>query len=255
MKRAGTVRAACICLALATAATCFAAEAEEKETPTWPRPRSTERQEERERMVDRQLADRDIRDKPVLDAMRNVPRHWFVPEDLQRSAYDDRPLPIGHGQTISQPYIVALMTQLLKVESTHKVLEIGTGSGYQAAVLNELTPHVFSIEIIRELADPARKRLTDRGYTKVAVKTADGYHGWEANARFDAIIVTAAATHVPPPLLGQLKPGGRMVIPIGAAFRVQQLMLVTKDEEGKVKSRVICAVRFVPLTGSHEKGQ
>ncbi|KPJ52387.1 MAG: protein-L-isoaspartate O-methyltransferase [Planctomycetes bacterium DG_58] len=239
---------------LALAAVCLAAETEnEKEKAKWPRPRSAERQAEREHMVKAQLQRRDISDRKVLDAMENVPRHWFVTEAQQRNAYADRPLPIGHGQTISQPYIVALMTQLLKVEPTHKVLEIGTGSGYQAAVLNELTPKVFSIEIVKPLAEAAAKRLKDRGYTQVATKTGDGYHGWQEDARFDAIIVTAAATHIPPPLLKQLKPGGRMIIPVGAAFRVQQLMLVQKDEKGKIRSRVICAVRFVPLTGGHER--
>ena len=239
---------------LALAATCFAAEAvNEKEKANWPRPRSTERLDERKRMVRLQLRRRDIRDKNVLDAMENVPRHWFVTRAQQRAAYADRPLPIGYGQTISQPYIVALMTQLLRVEPGHKVLELGTGSGYQAAVLNELTPNVFSIEIIKQLSEPAGKRLKDRGYTKVTAKTGDGYYGWQEHGPFDAIIVTAAATHVPPPLLKQLKRGGRMIIPVGAAFRVQQLMLLQKDDKGMIRSRVICAVRFVPVTGGHEK--
>jgi len=239
---------------LLVSAACGAAEApHEKEVPKWPRPRSDEHIKERKWMVRTQLAGRDINDQTVLDAMRNVPRHWFVPQRLQQSAYDDRPLPIGHGQTISQPYIVALMTQLLRLKPTDKVLEIGTGSAYQAAVLNELTPNVFSIEIIKDLSGPAAGRLKDRGYATVVTRTGDGYHGWKEHGPFDAIIVTAASTHIPPPLLKQLKPGGRMVIPVGAAFRVQRLMLVKKDEKGEVSSRVITAVRFVPLTGGHEK--
>jgi protein-L-isoaspartate(D-aspartate) O-methyltransferase len=251
----GTIRrTTCICLAFAAAAVSCAAEAPEaKQAAAWSRPRSDERQDERKRMVLTQLQYRDVSDQGILDAMRAVPRHWFVPDDERESAYEDRPLAIGHGQTISQPYIVALMTQLLKLKSTDRVLEIGTGSGYQAAVLNELTPNVFSIEIIRELSEPAAVRLKDRGYTNVAVRTADGYDGWKEHAPFDAIIVTAASTHVPPPLIEQLKPGGRMVIPLGAPFRVQELMLVEKDSKGKVLSRGVAAVRFVPLTGGHEK--
>jgi len=251
----GVIRGtAFICLAFAAGALLGAAETPEpKQDAAWSRPRSDERQDERKRMVSTQLEPRDISDQRILDAMRAVPRHWFVPQKEQPSAYDDRPLPIGHGQTISQPYIVALMTQLLKLKPTDKVLEIGTGSGYQAAVLNELTPNVFSIEIIRELSEPAAERLKTRGYTNVAVKTADGYYGWKEHAPFDAIIVTAASTHVPPPLIESLKPGGRMVIPLGAPFRVQELMLVEKDSKGKVLSRSVAAVRFVPLTGGHEK--
>ena len=219
----------------------------------WPRPRTDERRKDRERMVRNQIARRNIKDEKVLDAMRSVPRHWFVPERLQRLAYDDRPLPIGKGQTISQPYIVALMTELLELDEDDKVLEVGTGSGYQAAVLNELTPHVFSIEIIRELGKAAAERMKERGYTKTRTKTGDGYYGWKGHSPFDAIIVTAAGTHIPPPLLKQLKPGGRMVIPVGAPFRVQRLMLLKKDDEGKATSKVVTAVRFVPLTGGHEK--
>jgi len=226
---------------------------DEEEKPKWARPRTHERKDDRERMVRVQIARRDIQDTLVLEAMRNVPRHWFVPENQQRAAYDDRPLRIGYGQTISQPYIVALMTQLLRLKTNDKVLEIGTGSGYQAAVLNELTPNVFTIEIIKELGRAAADRLKTRGYTGVGTRIGDGYYGWKEKGPFDAIIVTAASTHIPPPLIAQLKPGGRMVIPVGAAFRVQQLLLVTKDEKGRTTSRVITAVRFVPLTGGHEK--
>ena len=236
---------------------CSAAEdpapTQDDEDAAWSRPRSDERSDERRRMVDEQIAARGLTNEKVLAAMRSVPRHWFVPKDLQRDAYRDRPLPIGHGQTISQPYIVALMTERLKVTSTDKVLEVGTGSGYQAAMLSELTPHVFTIEIIRELAEPAAKRLKDHGYAAVTTKTGDGYYGWEEHGPYDGIIVTAAAAHVPPPLVKQLKPGGRMVIPVGSPFRVQQLMLVEKDAKGKITSRVITPVRFVPLTGGPRK--
>lgn len=255
MKTSTVRRTGYLLLALLFSAMCLAEGATEEQKTDWRRPRSTERKNDRQHMTRSQLERRDIRDKAVLNAMRNVPRHWFVPENRQRAAYADRPLPIGHGQTISQPYIVALMTQLLRLKSTHSVLEIGTGSGYQAAVLNELTPNVFTIEIIRELAGPAARRLKEHGYDRMTVKTGDGYYGWEEHAPFDAIIVTAAATHIPPPLLKQLKHGGRMVIPVGAAFRVQQLMLVEKDDNGKVSSRVIAAVRFVPLTGGRKKNE
>ena len=271
MKASGVRRTVCLCLVLLVSAVLADTEApDEKEKPKWARPRTYERKDDRERMVRVHIKGEAIKDKPVLDAMRNVPRHWFVPEDNQRSAYHNRPLRIGYGQTISQPYIVALMTQLLQLKSDHRVLEIGTGSGYQAAMLNELTPNVFTIEIINELgraadapgADPAKAyrhacrrvdRLKTRGYTDITARTGDGYHGWKEKGPFDAIIVTAASTHIPPPLIAQLKPGGRMVIPVGAAFRIQQLMLVRKDENGKITSRVITAVRFVPLTGGHEK--
>jgi protein-L-isoaspartate(D-aspartate) O-methyltransferase len=191
-----------------------------------------------------------VRNQAVLQAMRRVPRHLFVPRLWRRVAYADRPLPIGHGQTISQPYIVALMTQLLEVEPGAKLLEVGTGSGYQAAVLSELTPHVFTVEIIRDLGEEARQRLHTLGYRTVKARTADGYFGWQEEAPFDGIIVTCAAGHVPPPLLAQLREGGRMVIPVGGVFQVQRLMVVTKDEEGKIKTREVLPVRFVPMTGA-----
>ena len=168
------------------------------------------------------------------------------------SAYDNRPLSIGHGQTISQPYIVAVMTDLLKVGAGDTVLEIGTGSGYQAAVLGELGASVASIEIVEPLAKEAGERLRRLGYAKVATRVGDGYHGWPERGPFDAIIVTAAASHVPPPLVQQLKRGGRMVIPIGAAFQTQQLMLVEKRADGALTTRQLMAVRFVPLTGGHD---
>ncbi len=187
----------------------------------------------------------------VITAMEKVERHRFVPLALTAYAYANRPLPIGHGQTISQPFIVALMTELLKVKSGDKVLEIGTGSGYQAAVLAEIAASVYSIEIIEPLGKEAGERLKALGYRNVNTKIGDGYYGWPEAAPFDAIIVTAAASHVPPPLIKQLKPGGRMVIPLGAQFMTQSLMLVEKQMDGTVTNRQLLPVRFVPLTGGH----
>ncbi|MFO8006602.1 MAG: protein-L-isoaspartate(D-aspartate) O-methyltransferase [Candidatus Brocadiia bacterium] len=231
------------------------ATAADGEPLQWARPRFEQRAEERRRMVRTQIARREVEDERVLAAMRHVPRHLFVPPGGRGAAYDDRPLPIGEGQTISQPYIVAYMTDLLELEPGDKVLEVGTGSGYQAAVLSEITPHVYTIEIIEELAESARRRLDRLGYDTVAVKHGDGYYGWEEHAPFDAIIVTAAAGHVPPPLLDQLKPGGRMVIPVGGVFEVQRLILVTKDADGNVRSKSVLAVRFVPMTGRVQQGE
>ena len=187
----------------------------------------------------------------VLAALGRVERHLFVPPGQARYAYENRPLPIGHGQTISQPYIVALMTDLLEPDENDVVLEVGTGSGYQAAVLAELVEHVYSIEIIEALAVSARERLARLGYDNVTTKLGDGYYGWEEHAPFDAIIVTAAASHVPPPLIEQLKPGGRMVIPVGGRFMTQLLLLLEKGDDGEIVTRQIGAVRFVPLTGKH----
>ena len=221
-------------------------------TPPVP-PASKERVQERLDMVDRQIAHprdgrRRVKSEKVAEAMRVVPRHAFVPRWRQSSAYVDSPLPIGHGQTISQPYIVALMTELLNLTPASKVLEIGTGSGYQAAVLAHLTPNVYSIEIIKPLADRARQALSKQGYQEVHLHRADGYYGWQEQAPFDAIIVTCAAGHLPPPLWEQLKPGGRIVIPIGGPHEVQRLVLITKTEDGKRRSTTITQVRFVPLT-------
>jgi protein-L-isoaspartate(D-aspartate) O-methyltransferase len=190
-------------------------------------------------------------DARVMEVLARVPRHRFVPPDQLRSAYRNRPLPIGYGQTISQPYIVALMTDLLDLKPDHAVLEIGTGSGYQAAVLAELAKTVCSIEIIEPLAREAGQRLQSLGYSRVRTKVGDGYYGWEDCGPFDAIMVTASATHVPPPLVRQLKPGGRMVIPVGAPFLAQHLMLVEKRDDGGVVSRQLLPVKFVPLTGRH----
>ena len=187
----------------------------------------------------------------VLEALGRVERHKFVPPGQVRYAYENRPLPIGHGQTISQPYIVALMTDLLEPGKDDVVLEVGTGSGYQAAVLAGLVDHVYSIEIVEALATSARERLRRLGYDNVTTKLGDGYYGWEEHAPFDSIIVTAAASHVPPPLIGQLKPGGKMVIPVGAQFMTQLLLLLEKGEDGEIVTRQIGAVRFVPLTGEH----
>jgi protein-L-isoaspartate(D-aspartate) O-methyltransferase len=190
-------------------------------------------------------------DEAVLEVMRTVPRHAFVPEDEQARAYDNRPLSIGYGQTISQPYIVALMTDLLEVGPDASVLEIGTGSGYQAAVLSGLVASVRTIEIVPQLGERARETLQRLGYGNVEVRIGDGYYGWKEHAPYDAIIVTAAASHVPPPLLRQLKPGGRMLIPVGSRFMVQELLLVEKSAAGEVSTRQILPVVFVPLTGGH----
>ena len=186
-------------------------------------------------------------DALVLDAMRKVPRHLFVPEQVRAEAYANRPLPIGHDQTISQPYIVALMTHLLEVEPGHRVLEIGTGSGYQAAVLAELAASVHSIEIVEPLARESAARLAELGYANVTVRAGDGYAGWPEEAPFDRIIVTAGAPHIPEPLVAQLKPGGRMVIPVSRGAEGEELMLVRKDEKGRVTRRALLPVRFVPL--------
>jgi protein-L-isoaspartate(D-aspartate) O-methyltransferase len=189
-------------------------------------------------------------DRRVLDVLGRLPRHLFVPPELRGSAYDNRPLPIGHGQTISQPYIVALMTDLLRTQPEHRVLEIGTGSGYQAAVLAELVNRVYTIEIVEPLGVQARALFENLGYDNIETLIADGYYGWPEHAPFDSIIVTAAAGQIPPPLVRQLKPGGRMVIPVGPAFLTQTLMLVEKDADGGVRSREMLPVRFVPLTGT-----
>ncbi|MCM8829984.1 MAG: protein-L-isoaspartate(D-aspartate) O-methyltransferase [Candidatus Omnitrophica bacterium] len=192
---------------------------------------------------------RGIKDQRVLDAMLSVPRHKFVPPNQVPYAYEDRPLPIGEGQTISQPYIVALMCEKLLLNPEDRVLEVGTGSGYHAAVISKIVKEVYTVEIIPSLGNKAKQVLGKEGYNNVKVKIGDGYYGWEEHSPFDAIVVTASATHIPPPLLKQLKPGGRMVIPIGGAFQIQSLILVQKSSEGKVKTESICPVRFVPLRG------
>ena len=187
----------------------------------------------------------------VWDVIGSVPRHAFVPEEVQAFAYENRPLPIGFGQTISQPYIVALMTDLLAPDPGDTILEVGTGSGYQAAVLAELVSQVYTMEIIPELARQAAKRFKRLGLDRIQVREGDGYYGWPEAGPFDGIIVTAAADHVPPPLVRQLKKGGVMVIPVGHRFSVQQLLLITKDSADNLQTRQILPVRFVPLTGDH----
>ncbi|RRS31584.1 MAG: protein-L-isoaspartate O-methyltransferase [Gammaproteobacteria bacterium (ex Lamellibrachia satsuma)] len=195
--------------------------------------------------------DKEALDPRVMEAMGTVPRHEFVPDAVKSSAYEDRPLPIGQGQTISQPYIVALMTDLMHPDPEQKVLEVGTGSGYQAAVLAELIDKVYTIEIIEELGEQAADRFHRLGYDNITPRVGDGYYGWEEHAPFDAILVTAASSHIPPPLIRQLKSGGRMVIPVGGHFMVQQLVLIEKTEQGKIITHQILPVRFVPLTGDH----
>jgi protein-L-isoaspartate(D-aspartate) O-methyltransferase len=194
-------------------------------------------------------ADRQL-NETVLDALRTVPRHLFVPPSLRKWAYDNRPLEIGHDQTISQPFIVALMTNMLRPAKDHVVLEVGTGSGYQAAILATLVRHVYSIEIVAPLAREASERLRDLGYGNITVRQGDGYAGWPEHAPFDAIIVTAGAPGIPPALVDQLKPGGRMAIPIGPVWADQKLILVEKRPDGKIETRSLGSVRFVPLTGA-----
>jgi protein-L-isoaspartate(D-aspartate) O-methyltransferase len=199
-------------------------------------------------MVREQIESRGVSDPRVLAAMRKVPRHEFVPEHLAEAAYEDHPLPIGYGQTISQPYIVALMTELLRLTPKAKVLEIGTGCGYQTAVLAEIAAEVYSVEIIEPLAKESADRLQRLGYKNVHVRRADGYLGWPEQAPFDAIVVTAGADHIPPPLVEQLKPSGRMVIPVGEPHGEQSLLLVQTGPSGEVITRNVTAVLFVPLT-------
>jgi len=206
----------------------------------------------RESMVNDQIVARGIRHEGVLRAMRATPRHLFVPEDRMPSAYEDRPLPIGNGQTISQPYIVAYMTELLQPDGSGTVLEVGTGSGYQAAVLSPLYRKVYTIEIIPELAESAKTRLRNLGFSNVEVRTGDGYAGWPDKAPFDAIMVTAAAGHIPPPLISQLKAKGRMVIPVGSPSMIQHIILVEKDPKGNITTKSLLPVRFVPLTGGRQ---
>jgi len=210
----------------------------------------TTQQSQRRAMVESQITARGVKTTAVLDAMRAVPRHRFVPDKYAYQAYADSPLPIGEGQTISQPYIVALMTDLLKCGPEDTVLEIGTGSGYQAAVLAELVAHVYSIEIVEVLAKRADSTLKELGYENVSVKAGDGYRGWPEHAPFDGVIVTAAPDHIPEPLIEQLKEGGRMVIPLGAEW--QDLLVVTKMAKG-TETRSVTPVRFVPMTGEAQK--
>jgi protein-L-isoaspartate(D-aspartate) O-methyltransferase len=202
----------------------------------------------RSQMIEHQIISRGVKDDRVLDAMLRVPRHAFVSEDLQNVAYSDQPLPIGEGQTISQPYMVALMTEHLNLKRDEKVLEIGTGSGYQTAVLAELAGEVYTVEIIENLAGRARRLLEDLGYANIHFKVGDGYHGWEEHAPYDAIIVTCGPNNIPEPLIEQLSENGRLVIPVGSFYQVLTIMQKIK---GKLKEHKSISCRFVPMTGDH----
>ncbi|MFO8066715.1 MAG: protein-L-isoaspartate(D-aspartate) O-methyltransferase [Bacteroidales bacterium] len=208
----------------------------------------SEQTRQRKKMVREQIRARGIEDESTLEAFLKVPRHIFVPNEYKSWAYSDRPLPIGYGQTISQPYIVAYMTEIIEPEKNHKVLEIGTGSGYQAAILAEIVDQVYTIEIIPELGELSKKIL-EENYDNVSVKIADGFYGWEEKGPFDAIIVTAAAEYIPPPLIKQLKEDGKMIIPVGSMYMVQQLILVEKSE-GEILTQNLMPVKFVPFTRS-----
>lgn len=209
---------------------------------------SAEFKKARHHMVKTTIKNRGISDPNVLAAMQTVPRHCFVPKDLLSAAYSDRPLPIGEGQTISQPYVVALMTEILRPSKNHRILEIGTGSGYQAAVLAQVAAHVYTIEIKEKLYHKASNTLKSLGYTSIQTRHADGYFGWPEQAPFDAIMITAAIDHIPPPLLKQLKDGGRLALPLGNPFSYQNLVMVTKQGED-LSVKQITGVLFVPMTG------
>jgi len=259
LNRGLSISLAALCFSFA-AVTALSAAGQPQKPQTEKQPASTdsseksgEMREERRRMLEQDIAGRGIEDPAVLEAMRSVPRHGFVRKGDRSRAYADKPLPIGQGQTISQPYIVAYMTEMLELQPGDRVLEIGTGSGYQAAVLAQITNKVYSIEIIDELASWAQENLAQNGYSEVKVKQGDGYYGWKQYAPFDAIIVTAAAGHIPPPLLEQLKPDGRMIIPIGGVYEVQSLMLVEKEASVEVRTERLMPVRFVPFTGEAQK--
>ena len=212
-----------------------------------------QQQKQRKKMIKFQIKRRDIKDPNVLYAMEIVPRHAFVRKQDSGRAYSDRPLPIGYGQTISQPYIVGYMTEKLELKPDFRVLEIGTGSGYQAAVCAEIAREVYTIEIVEKLAESARQRLKRLGYGNIYVKHGDGYYGWEKKAPFDVIIITAAAGLVPPPLIEQLKPGGSMILPLGSPYGFQTLVLIEKDKKGNISSRQLLPVRFVPMVGKTMK--
>ncbi len=208
-----------------------------------------DRRAEREEMVERHIAARGITDARLLEAMRSVPRHRFVPAQWQASAYADGPLPIGIGQTISQSYVVARMTELLRLQPTDRIFELGTGSGYQAAVASRLCAHVWTVEIQPTLAERARRTLHDLGYDNVTVRAGDGFRGWPEEAPFDAMLITAAVLELPEDLLKQLKPGGRAILPLGEPLAVQDLVLIEKQADGGVVTRKVFPVRFVPATG------
>ncbi len=225
----------------------------QSDTLEWSRPRFSERREERHRLVETGIKQQGIQDSSTLEAMRHVPRHLFIPDTYRQYAYQNRPLPIGYDQTISQPYIVAYMTSLLDLSAGDKVLEIGTGSGYQAAVLSEITPHVYTIEIVEELAKRTSKLLEKFGYETIETKTGDGFYGWEEHAPYDAVIVTAAPEEIPQPLTDQLKPGGVLVIPVGSRGEGQFMLKVTKGEDGEIRREKKIPVRFVPFTGDGQQ--
>lgn len=219
-------------------------------------PAFSERVQDRERMVDKDIANypfQPVKDPLVLEAMKRVPRHVFVPEDFRKDAYRNSPLLIGYNQTISQPFIVASMTELLEIEPEHKILEIGTGSGYQAAVLGELSNHVFTIEIVRPLGLKAKDLLEELGYANIHVRIGNGYEGWPEEAPFDRIIVTCAPDKIPQAIVDQLAPGGRIVIPVGGQNEIQYLVTVSRDKKGRIASKKLYPVRFVPMTGKAEE--
>jgi protein-L-isoaspartate(D-aspartate) O-methyltransferase len=234
-------------------ASCLTCRAEQATTQPTTAAAETEYARQRAAMVKTQLAERDITNKTVLDAMGRVPRHRFVLPRWEAAAYEDGPLPINAGQTISQPYIVALMTQLADPKPGDRVLDIGTGSGYQAAVLAEIGAEVYSIEIVPELAAEAKTRLAELKYDKVEVRAGDGYRGWPEKAPFKSIILAAAAPKVPEPLVEQLAAGGKLVIPVGEAGGVQELLVITKQPDGSVKRETVAPVAFVPMTGEVRK--
>lgn len=216
----------------------------------WNRPRFDEREQEREYLVQTGVVGQGITDPNVIEAMLQVPRHRFIPDEYQRQAYQNTPLPIGYDQTISQPYIVALMVEMLEIKPGDKVLEIGTGSGYHAAVLSELTPHIYTIEIVEPLGIRAAELYEELGYSTIETKIGDGYNGWTEHAPFDKIIVTAAADNIPQPLIDQLNPGGIIAIPVGRQDQTQVLTRLIKDENGGIRTERVLPVRFVPLTRS-----
>ena len=227
-----------------------AASEDTSEKKLWKKPRTSEWEKERHDMVTNLIiepAERGFDDARTCEAMRNVPRHWFVPEKWQKEAYTMPYIPTGWGLTLPHPAVVALMTALLELDEESKVLEVGTGTGYHAAVLNEFTPHVYTIEILEEASETARETLKKHGYETIAVRTADGYDGWEEKAPFDAIVVTCASTHVPPSLLKQLKKRGRMVIPIGHPFAIQTVYFVEKDEQGRAIQKSLFPSAFSPI--------
>ena len=230
-------------------------EREKDIRPDHNHPAFNQRNDERKKLVTRYIKAAGIRDPNVLRAINTVPRHAFVRESDLRRAYADHPLPIGYNQTISQPYIVAYMTEVLQLDPNAKVLEVGTGSAYQAAVCAEIAKKVYTIEIVEQLAKSAKARLKKLGYHNVTVKAGDGYFGWEEKGPFDAIIITAATGLIPPPLTAQLKPGGRMILPLGSPYGAQTLVLLEKSRQGNITSKSLLPVRFVPMLGRAIEGQ